>query len=79
MKEGAKVLEVGVPFLTSARWRRGALLGVARAGPKELVDCDLPWDGGVGVDGGRFGDDKRADLGLPPATGVGPGEGEAFR
>jgi len=76
MKDGANVLEDGVPSLDLSRPCRGTLPVWARAPPSEACDWVRAWDVGVDVaDNGEPGV-KATDFGLPAEAGA--GETDAF-
>lgn len=72
MKEGAKVLEVGVPLRESLRWFRAK--PPPSAFPTELLDWDLPWDAGVEAPGLGTGVENRAEFGRLLCVGVTDGD-----
>ena len=76
IKDGAKVLEEGVPSLDLSRLCRGTLPVCTNAPPREACDCVRAWDVGVDmVESGEPGG-KATDFGLPTEAGL--GETDAF-
>jgi len=76
MKDGANVLDVGVPSRDLSRVCRGTLPACTNVPPKEVCDCVRACDEGEVVMPESGEAEKATDLGLPMVDGA--GETEAF-